>query len=64
MTYCQKDSYFYIRKESTSNKTMYSPFYKLFHPKNEHKMKSTILPGFDITIFTELEQACYFSEIK
>lgn len=43
---------------------MYSPFYKLFHPKNEHKMKSTILPGFDITIFTELEQACYFSEIK
>lgn len=47
MTYCQKDSYFYIRKESTSNKTMYSPFYKLFHPKNEHKMKSTILPGFD-----------------
>lgn len=43
---------------------MYSPFYKLFHPKNEHKMKSTILLGFDITIFTELEQACYFSEIK
>lgn len=43
---------------------MYSPFYKLFHPKNEHEMKSTILLGFDITIFTELEQACYFSEIK